>query len=149
MTRGERDRVVAGAYQAAEEPGLNPRAQRKRAAVADLVAFLAGTGVRIDEGRRLRWDQVDLERGRAYIRGTKSESSDRWLSLPEWLVAHLSARANRHGTRGYVFPSPAHLNKPDRLWDQSNSAKAVRAALDSAGLSGAVRTRSVGRWRPC
>jgi integrase len=138
MTRAERDRVVAEAYQAAGEPGLNPRARRKRITVADLVAFLAGTGVRIDEARRLRWEQVDLERGRAYIRGTKSESSDRWLSLPDWLVAHLSARAERDGTRGYVFPSPAHLNAPDRLWDQSNSAKAVRSALDSAGLSWAV-----------
>lgn len=138
MTRAERDRVVKVAYEAAKEPGLNPRARRKRAAVADLVAFLAGTGVRIDEARRLRWDQVDLERGRAYIRGTKSESSDRWLSLPDWLMAHLSARAGRDGTRGYVFPSPGHLNDPDRLWDQSNSAKAVRGVLDSAGLSWAV-----------
>jgi integrase len=138
MTRAERDRVVEEAYEAAKEPGLNPRARRKRAAVADLVAFLAGTGVRIDEARRLRWDQVDLERGRAYIRGTKSESSDRWLSLPDWLVAHLSVRAGRDGTRGYVFPSPAHLNGPDQLWDQSNSAKAVRGVLDSAGLSWAV-----------
>jgi integrase len=55
MTRVERDRVVSEAYEAAEEPGLNPRTRRKRAATADFVAFLAGTGVRIDEARRLRW----------------------------------------------------------------------------------------------
>lgn len=138
MTRVERDRVVRGTYDAAQEPGLNPRTRRKRAAAADLVAFLAGTGVRIDEARRLRWDQVDLEQGRAYIRGTKSESSDRWLNLPDWLVTRLSARAGRDGRRGYVFASPATLNDPERLWDQSNSAKAVRAALDAAGLSWAV-----------
>jgi integrase len=53
-------------------------------------------------------------------------------------VTHLSARAARDGTRGYVFASPAHLNNPERLWDQSNSAKAVRAALDASGLSWAV-----------
>ena len=138
MTRGERDRVVQETYEAAQEPGLDPRTRRKRTATADLVAFLAGTGVRIDEARRLRWDQVDLDHGRAYIHGTKSESSDRWLNLPEWLVTHLWARAVRDGTRGYVFASPAHLNDPERLWDQSNSAKAVRTALDASGLFWAV-----------
>ena len=138
MTRGERDRVVRETYEAAEEPGLNPRTRRKRAATADLVAFLAGTGVRIDEARRLRWEQVDLESGRAYIRGTKSESSDRWLNLPDWLTARLAARADEAGTRGLVFPSPTYLSDPERLWEQSNSAGAVRAALDAAGLTWAV-----------
>ena len=61
MTRSERDRVIQATYDAAQEPGLNPRTRRKRRATADFVAFLAGTGVRIDEARRLRWDQVDLE----------------------------------------------------------------------------------------
>ena len=80
MTRGERDLVVQQTYEAAEEPGPGSPDPRKRTATADLVAFLAGTGVRIDEARRLRWDQVDLDHGRAYIHGTKSESSDRWLN---------------------------------------------------------------------
>ena len=60
MTRAERDRVIQATYDAAQEPGLNPRTRRKRRATADFVAFLAGTGVRIDEARRLRWDQIDL-----------------------------------------------------------------------------------------
>jgi integrase len=138
MTRAERDRVVQDTYEAAQEPGLNPRTRRKRAAAADLVAFLAGTGVSIDEARRLRWHQVDLDRSRAYIHGTKSESSDRWLNLPEWLATRLATRAETLGMQGYVFASPAHLNDPERLWDQSNSAKAVRAALDASGLTWAV-----------
>jgi hypothetical protein len=54
MTRLERDPVVQETYEAAEKPGLNPRTRRKRAATADLMAFLAGTGVRTDEARRLR-----------------------------------------------------------------------------------------------
>jgi integrase len=138
MTRAERDRVVQATYDAAQEPGLNPRTRRKRRATADLVAFLAGTGVRIDEARRLRWNQIDIGHGRVYVRGTKSETSDRWLNLPDWLVTRLAARADVDGRNGYVFASPAHINKPERIWDQSNSATAVRAALDASDLPWAV-----------
>jgi integrase len=138
MTRAERDRVIRATHDAAQEPGLNPRTRRKRRPTADLVAFLAGTGVRIDEARRLRWDQVDLSRGRVYIRGTKSETSDRWLNLPEWLVTRLAARTESDGHDGYVFASPASVDNPEQIWEQSNSANALRAALDASDHSWAV-----------
>ena len=138
MTRTERDRVIQATHDAAQEPGLNPRTRRKRRATADFVAFLAGTGVRIDEARRLRWDQIDLGSGRVYVRGTKSETSDRWLNLPDWLVTRLAARAEIDGRNGYVFASPAYVNNPEQIWDQSNSANAVRAALDASELTWAV-----------
>ena len=77
-------------------------------------------------------------RKRAYIRGTKSESSDRWLNLPEWLTALIAARGETISRLGYVFASPAYLDDPERMWEQSNSAGAVRAALDAAGLTWAV-----------
>ena len=60
MTRGERDQVIQATLLAASEPGLNPRTRRKRRATADLIAFLAGTGARIDEARRVRWQDVNL-----------------------------------------------------------------------------------------
>jgi integrase len=69
--------------------------------------FLAGTGARIDEARRVRWQDINLERGRVYLRGTKSETSDRWLNLPDWLVEQLAARAADCGAEGYVFAAPA------------------------------------------
>jgi integrase len=137
MTRGERDHVIQATLLAASEPGLNPRTRRKRRATADLVAFLAGTGARIDEARRIRWQDVNLEGGRVYLRGTKSETSDRWLNLPDWLVEQLTARAADCGSEGYVFAAPAQRD-PERVWDQSNSAGAVRAALDACGLTWAV-----------
>ena len=46
-------------------------------------------------------------RGRVYLRGTKSETSDRWLNLPDWLVKQLAARAADEGAEGYVFAAPA------------------------------------------
>jgi integrase len=137
MTRTERDHVIEATLVAAREPGLNPRTRRKRRATADLIAFLAGTGARIDEARRVRWQDVKLELGRVYLRGTKSETSDRWLNLPDWLVDQLAARAADEGADGYVFAAPAQRD-PERAWDQSNSAGAVRAALDACGLTWAI-----------
>ena len=137
MTRSERDHVIHATLLAAREPGLNPRTRRKRRATADLIAFLAGTGARIDEARRVRWQDVNLEHGRVYLRGTKSETSDRWLNLPDWLVEQLAARAADGGAEGYLFAAPAQRD-PERVWDQSNSAGAVRAALDACGLTWAV-----------
>jgi len=138
MTRSERDHVVQATLLAASEPGLNPRTRRKRRATADLIAFLAGTGVRINEARRVRWQDINLELGRVYLRGTKSETSDRWLNLPDWLVEQLAARAADCGAKGYVFAAPAQRD-PERAWDQSNSAGAVRAALDAwPGLGGSA-----------
>jgi integrase len=137
MTRSERDNIIAETLLATREPGLNPRTRRKRRATADLIAFLAGTGARIDEARRVRWQDVNLEQGRVYLRGTKSETSDRWLNLSDWLVEQLAARAADCGAGGYVFAAPAQRD-PERVWDQSNSAGAVRAALDACGLTWAV-----------
>jgi integrase len=137
MTRTERDYVIEATLVAAREPGLNPRTRRKRRATADLIAFLAGTGARIDEARRVRWQDVNLELGRVYLRGTKSETSDRWLNFPDWLVEQLAARAADEGAEGYVFAAPAQRD-PERAWDQSNSAGAVRAALDACGLTWAI-----------
>ena len=97
----------------AREPGLNPRTRRKRRATADLIAFLAETRARIDEAQ-VRWQDISLERGRVYLRGTKSETSDRWLNLPDWLVEQLAARATDVGTEGYVFAAPAQRD-PERV----------------------------------
>jgi len=137
MTRSERDHIIEATLLAAREPGLNPRTRRKRRATADLIAFLAGTGARIDEARRVRWQDINLEGGRVYLRGTKSETSDRWLNLPDWLVEQLVKRAADCGAEGYVFAAPAGRDS-ERVWDQSNSAGAVRAALDACGLTWAV-----------
>jgi integrase len=135
MTREERDAVVAHADELVSR-ARDPRSQRKAQAVADLVAFLAGTGVRINEARNVRWAQIDLTTGRCHIDGTKSASADRMINLPGWLVARLQVR-RRSVTGALVFPSPTHIGT-EKVWDKSNSASAVRAVLDSAGLTWAT-----------
>lgn len=146
FTRSERDAVVAyadvlaGLVEPAEgQEAPNPadaRTMRKRLAVADLVAFLAGTGVRISEARGVRWEDVDLDGATVVIRGTKTEGSFRQLSLPGWLVERLQRRA-LEGTAGYVLPSPG-LTDSEALWDEYNANSAVRRVLDGAGFEWAV-----------
>lgn len=33
-----------------------------------------------------------------------------------------------------MFASPAYLSEPDRVWEQSNCASALRALFDAAGM---------------
>jgi integrase len=138
LTRTERDALVSYAYSLADpaQP-MAPQTLRKRRATADLLAFMAGTGVRIAEARSMLWEQVDLDKGSADVHGTKSKTSRRRLTLPPWLVERLSERAALVDSTGYLFASPQHLDG-SRQWDQSNCAKAVAVALDGAGLGWAV-----------
>lgn len=140
FTRAERDAVLAHAD--AQVPGpevgrANPRSVRKAQTTADLLAFLGGTGARIDEARRTLWSSVDLDTGRVYIDGTKSGESSRTVNLPEWLAVRLRRRWEDDDEQGYVFCAPAS-NDPATVWDQSNSASAARAVLDGAGFTWAV-----------
>ncbi|MEV2238780.1 site-specific integrase [Micromonospora sp. NPDC049891] len=138
FTRAERDSVIAYADAQVLRPSLDPRSVRKAQVTADLVAFMAGTGVRIDEARMLRWEHVDLDAGWADVHGTKSRSARRRLTLPGWLVDRLRARQERLGSVGYLLSTPAHVRSSESPWDRSNSATAVRRVLDGAGFPWAV-----------
>lgn len=137
FTRQERDHLVEFAYELAAAEGLNPRTQRKRQTTADLIAFLAGTGARINEARTLRWEHVDLQSGVVLIPGTKTKAAYRTVNLTGWLADRLRDRAERVGTTGYVFAAPAHEHN-DKLWDQSNSSNALNDVLRAAGYSWAT-----------
>jgi integrase len=133
FTREERDGVIAHADALAETPAGRPQTARKWQTTADLIAFMAGTGVRIAEARALRWEDVDLGARTVEVQGTKSKSAHRRLSMPVWLVQRMEARAERVGSTGYVFASP-HLADSERQWDQSNCSKSLAAVLDGAGF---------------
>lgn len=142
FTREQRDLALKVAYdrcldQDGETP-LDPRTRRKRWATADLMCLMAGTGARIDEARRLRWEAVDLDTGAVILPGTKTELSLRRVDAPEWLQERLRARQERVGGGGLVVASPASPGATEKPWDQSNSASAIRQVLDLAGLTWAV-----------
>ncbi len=145
FTRQERDAVLTYADSLiASETGdrelerkANPRSIRKQEATADLIAVMSGSGARIDEARSMRWSDLDLASGVLQVHGTKSDTSDRVVNLPDWLRERLAARAERVGTDGYLIGSPAHVDNSKR-WEQSNSATAVRNVLDGAGMEWAI-----------
>ena len=124
FSRTERDAVLAVAAE---------HEQARSADVADLVWFLAGTGVRIGEALGQRWDDVDLDAGTVYVRGTKTERSMRTLNMPEWLVQKLQDRAGARGKVGLVFSSPGKGTDPHKLRDQRNVNRVVRQVLTDAG----------------
>lgn len=138
LTRAERDEIIAFADELAQtEDTLDPRTRRKRQTTADLIAFMAGTGARIEEARAQEWSAIDLSTGACEIRGTKTQTSKRTVALPDWLLTRLVQRS-AGGTQGLVFSSPTHVDDPFRPWDQSNSSRAVRKVLDDSGFSWAI-----------
>ncbi len=136
FTVAERDAVVAYA-------DADPIAARRD--LADLIAFLAGTGARIGEACALRWSAVDLAEGLVTLgpvvvrqTGTglhvqddgRNETSTRTIPLPPDVLARLLARqVNAVGNEwDVVFPSPM-----GRLRDPSNTSHDVGDLLTAAG----------------
>ncbi len=101
--------------------------------VTDIVYFLAGTGVRISEALGQLWEDVDLEAGTVLVRGTKTVHSQRLLSLPEWLLLRLKARATVKRPTGLVFASPGTRERLKQR-DRRNVARVFRQVLDDAGF---------------
>lgn len=115
----------------------------------DLVAFMAGTGLRIGEACAVSWDDVDLNAGTVKVTGTvlrikaqglvinrpKSAAGERILELPRWLVEVLQRRrrgGEAMSIRGPVFPAPLSGG----LRDPSNTRRALRDAFADMGLEG-------------
>ena len=104
--------------------------------VADLVAFLAGTGVRLSEALGCTWwSDVSLEASQptVHVRGTKTDKADRVLPLPRWLAERLRERAQSRGSEELVFASP-RLHDKTKPRDRRNVLRHLRARLDTAGL---------------
>lgn len=137
FTREERDGIVEYAYGLCSV-NTEPRTWRKHRVTADLIALMAGTGMRIEEARSVEWPDVRLDAGRVIVRGTKTESAVRVSGAPEWLCERLRESPGRKYGVGYVVPSPGLVGPPRRKWDQSNSASAVRKVLDDLGFTWAI-----------
>jgi integrase len=110
----------------------------------DLCRFMIGTGLRIGEALAVAWPEVDLDAGtvdmfRTLIRltvvglirkSTKTETGERILTLPRFVITTLQARNPDGDALGPVFP--------DSLggWrDPSNTWRALRGARGSDGFA--------------
>jgi integrase len=135
LTRSERDAVVAYADKLAASETLDPRSIRRREAVADLVAVMAGTGVRIGEARAIRWEHVDLDEAYVRLHGTKSQSARRRLDLPTWLVERLRTRVER--MRGQYEHAARHAKRSDTE-TRAEAVQRLKGAAQTVGESGLV-----------
>jgi integrase len=121
----------------------------------DLVAFMAGTGLRIGEACGVTWDALDLDAGTVAVRGTvlrlkghglilkpepKSAAGERILELPSWCVLMLRDRESintsdprtRSSKMTPVFGAPISGN-----WrDPSNTRRGLREAFAEMGMPG-------------
>lgn len=87
----------------------------------DLVMFLMLTGARIDEGRTLTWDRVNLEEGWWHLPDPKNRNPV-WLPLSTQAVELIETRL-RAKNSPYVFPS--NRNKDGYIKDPRSTLEKV------------------------
>jgi integrase len=125
-------------------------AEASQADVADIAAFLFGTGVRISEALHcVSWADVDLTAGTVRVRGTKTASADRVLTLGEDLCQRLRQRAALHGIAGLVFGVTRFASKAGQPRDRNNVSKSLRRVFAVAGVPWAgthTFRRTVATW---
>jgi integrase len=103
-----------------------------------LVTFLLYCGPRLSEALRLEWDDVDLQRGTAFLRRTKNGSPTP-LHLPPIVV---SALANVQAENGRVFG----LSKSGRLYALLASAERASGVTLPAGIAFHILRHSHATW---
>jgi integrase len=143
----------------------------------DLLRFMLATGVRIGEALAVRWQDVDLASGVVSIngtvvrvkgvglvrKGTKRETSERLLRLPDWALAMLEGRHADQSPFAAVFPDSLggwrdrsnvgrDLRKVRKgtayAWVKSHTARrTVATLLDGEGMSARVIADQLGHAR--
>lgn len=131
------------------------RAPRRFSPVAiGALRFLLLTGWRKDEAQSLRWDAVDVARGVATLRDSKTGRSVRELGPPALELIE-AMRAYRLEGNPYVFPGAKdgdHFKDTARVWDAVRQAAGLpdvrlhdlRHAFASVAASGGLTLPVIG-----
>ncbi|WKT89561.1 tyrosine-type recombinase/integrase [Microbacterium maritypicum] len=158
--------VGAVAVPLAELPGLLERVRNDEAAkatgLADLVAFIAGTGVRITETIDL--NVGDVNGNVVAIRKSKTTAGERRITVPAAVAAMLEERTRSDLTGLPLFPTPLGKRRDRRNtsgeWQATRERlglpdytfhsfrKTVATALDQAGLSARDIAEYLGHANP-
>lgn len=88
-------------------------------------------GLRREEARLLRVEDIDGARGLVHIRGKGAK--DRWVPLPQALLPKLREFWKTHRTRPWLFPQPGSLAQP-RPISRRALQDAFAAARDRCAL---------------
>jgi len=102
--------------------------------IRTIVAVLVGTGMRLDEGLHLQWDDIDLEHRLITVhRGRKGMTkSGRMRRVPifDSVMPVLREMKLRRGGNTYLWPGA----KPGRPLSQPSVRKPFKRAVDHAEL---------------
>ncbi|MBO9523523.1 MAG: site-specific integrase [Nocardioidaceae bacterium] len=138
------------AFTAEEALAVQEAADKAKADVGDLAAFLFGTGTRIAEAlHNTAWADVDLDARTVRVRGTKTARADRTLVISDQLADRLCKRAEKFGRNGLVFGITYFHSKIGEPRDRNNVSKALRRAFASADVRWAgthTFRRTVATW---
>jgi integrase len=116
--------------------------------IRTLIAFLVGTGCRLDEALHLRWDDVDLEhrlvtvhRGRTRVTkgkeraGTTKSGKARRVPIFDSVLDMLKPMKVARGASAMLWPGA----QPGKPLGQASVRKPFKAAIDRAGLPKELR----------
>lgn len=133
--------------------------QARGSGLADLIAFIAGTGVRISEA--IDMDVADVVGSVATVRKSKTSAGERRITIPSSVGAML---AERGLSSGPLFPTPLGKRRDRRNtsgeWQAARERlglgdytfhsfrKTVATALDQAGLSARDIAEYLGHANP-
>ncbi len=108
-------------------------------AIRNIIAVLVGTGMRLDEGLHLKWDDIDLEhrlitvhRGR---QGTTKSGKNRRVPIFDAVLPVLKAMKLARGKNSHLWPSPARaIGGAERALTQSAVRHPFKRALKAADM---------------
>jgi len=89
-------------------------------------------GLRREEGRLLRVEDINSARGLIHVRGKGAK--DRWVPKPGVLLTQLRELWNIHRTRPWLFPHPGSLDRPRPI-----SRRALQLAFAAARARSGMR----------
>ncbi|MEO6873879.1 MAG: tyrosine-type recombinase/integrase [Opitutaceae bacterium] len=116
---------------------------------ADFARLMVFTGMRVDEARHLLWGDVDFEKGRIRVRGTKTETSERTVPLiPECRDFLLSLERGGPGERVSRVEdiNRALASASKRLKNPKLTHHSLRHLFATICIESGVDIPTVSRW---
>jgi integrase len=108
--------------------------------------FLRFSGLRKDEANRVKWEDVDLERGWLHVRGSKTEESDNYMPIAPALLEELCWLAENGRRSEYVFPGSSRQTNGKKIYSRRRLFEKIERFTSRCLDCGAAE---IGKRRHC